>query len=288
MSIEPAFIDRGSKKLFVVFFPPRGEGMKLPFVLCNAFGSETEIFRVHFVHFARKLAERGHPVLRFDYLGYGDSEGEFAEATPSTMEADIEAAIDEVVRRTGAKEVGLVGLRLGATLAARVAARRTEVTHLALWEPQPKPWDDLYAELRSTVSMQTVLFKDVKKTRDEILAGVLAETPTMVDGYDLNVIDDGYPLSKRLVEEAKEIDLLKSPPKTSAKTLVLHVRRNPGQPGKKLADFIQALQAAGVSLHTDVAVESTLPWLHEQIYTTHSANIYDKTFAWLDGAGKGA
>jgi pimeloyl-ACP methyl ester carboxylesterase len=282
MSLVPGYIDRGDEKMFFVYFPPEGQKKSIGFVVCNAFGSETEIFRVHFVHFARRLAKKGIAALRFDYLGYGDSEGEFADATPQTMEADIEAAIEELKRRSGVERVGLVGVRLGATLAARVAERRSDVDRVVLWEPQPKPWDDLWAELRSTVSMQTVLFKDVKKTRDEILAGVMAETPTMVDGYDLNVIDDGYPLSKKLVEGAKKIDLLAAPPRLKAKTLLLHVRRSPGAPGKKLADFIEALKAAGVPLETDVVCESTMPWLHEQIYTTHSPHLYDRTLAWLE------
>jgi pimeloyl-ACP methyl ester carboxylesterase len=285
MSLEPAFVDRDGKKLFTVYFPPEGDKKPLGFVLCNAFANETECFRVHFVHFARALAKKGWPALRFDYLGYGDSEGEFGDATPATMERDIEVAIDALVKKAGVSRVALVGLRLGATLAARVAERRPEVDRLVLWEPLPKPWDDLWAELRATVSMQTVLFKDVKKTRDEILAGVMAETPTIVDGYDLNVIDDGFALSKGLVEGAKAIDLVETPPKLPPKTLIVHVRRGAGQPGKRLVDFVKALEGAGLAPAFETAAESTLPWLHEPVYATHSPSTYAKTMAWLEGEG---
>jgi pimeloyl-ACP methyl ester carboxylesterase len=286
--IEPGFVDRDGAKMFTVYFPPTGAPNPVGFVLCNAFASETEVFRVHLVRFARLLAARGYPTLRFDYVGYGDSEGAFADAAPSTMAADIEAAIAELSRRSGVTRIGLVGIRLGGTLAAQVAARRDDVELLALWEPLPRPWEELWAELRSTVSLQTVLFKDVKKTRDDILAGVLAGTPTLVDGFDLNVIDDGFPLGKRLVEEARAIDLIQAPPAIRARTLILHVRRgapgSTGEPGKRLAAFTAAMTKAGAAVTADVATESTLPWLHEATYTTASERVYERTLAWLEAA----
>ena len=70
-----------------------------------------------------QLAAQGWHVLRFDYFGTGDSAGEFDEADLTGWEADIEQALDELLDMAGARKVALVGLRLGATLAARVAAR---------------------------------------------------------------------------------------------------------------------------------------------------------------------
>lgn len=275
------FFERAGTKLFGSSFEPTDSEKKpLGVVLCNAFASETEIFRVHFVQFARRLAERGHSVLRFDYAGYGDSEGDFAEASPSTMQADIEAAMEELGRRSGTKSFALVGLRLGATLASRVAAARSDVERLVLWEPLVKPWDDLFADLRATVSMQTVLFKDVKMTRDQIVENVLAGRPSVVGGLDLNVIDDGYPLGKAFVEETRAIDLT-AEPAPRAKTLLLHVRKTPGQPNKKLTDLAAKLKDAGTEVELDTSVEPTLPWKHEATYTTRSTGLYDKTFTWL-------
>jgi pimeloyl-ACP methyl ester carboxylesterase len=85
---------------------------------------------------ATLLNQGGVHVLRFDYHGTGDSAGEMLDASLAGWQADIETAIDELKDTTDAARVGLVGLRLGGTLAATVAARRRkDVDSLVLWDP---------------------------------------------------------------------------------------------------------------------------------------------------------
>lgn len=61
-----------------------------------------------FVNIARKLAERGTPVMRFDYRGMGDSGGE--QIRFDQCSADLRAAIDSFVRNTKIRHVALWGL----------------------------------------------------------------------------------------------------------------------------------------------------------------------------------
>jgi pimeloyl-ACP methyl ester carboxylesterase len=49
--------------------------------------------------------------------------------------ADVGLAIDELKDAAGLRSVSLVGLRLGALLAARAASTRTDVDGLVLWDP---------------------------------------------------------------------------------------------------------------------------------------------------------
>ena len=101
MTETPFFFPNGSTSLFGVFHEPPGPSSKSAFVFCHPWGEEKLWAHRGFVSFARTLAADGHPVLRFDYMGNGDSDGEFADSTLQTALADVRAAIAEVRRRSG-------------------------------------------------------------------------------------------------------------------------------------------------------------------------------------------
>src|SRR5262245_38957343 len=54
------------------------------------------------VRVARALTDRGIGVLRFDFTGLGQSEGEFADSTFSGSVDDLVAAAQAMTRRDGA------------------------------------------------------------------------------------------------------------------------------------------------------------------------------------------
>ena len=60
---------------------------------------------VRYVSMARRLAGRGHPVLRFDFRGNGDSDGAFAEFSLTGALGDVARAADLVRARTGRDRV---------------------------------------------------------------------------------------------------------------------------------------------------------------------------------------
>ena len=87
-------------------------------------------------HLAEELASAGFPVLRFDYHGTGDSFGDEREPERvATWCADIVRAADELRALSGVRRVTLIGLGLGATLAAFVAPDREDVPCVVLWAP---------------------------------------------------------------------------------------------------------------------------------------------------------
>ncbi len=74
-------------------------------------------------------------VLRFDYDGIGDSAG--GSGDPGRVEAwlsSVQTAVDFVVA-CGVARVSIIGMRLGATLAAVAASRGTKVDAVVLWDP---------------------------------------------------------------------------------------------------------------------------------------------------------
>jgi pimeloyl-ACP methyl ester carboxylesterase len=88
----------------------------------------------HYTLMARLLAPRGIPVMRFDYRGMGDSDGE-----PRSFDAiddDIRAAIREFLLQVpGLQEVVIWGLGDGATAASLYAHTDARVRGLVLLNP---------------------------------------------------------------------------------------------------------------------------------------------------------
>jgi len=86
-----------------------------------------------FVVLARRLAKHGYPVLRFDYRGIGDSEGE--ARTFTAIDDDIRAAVDALQARSDVTRVVLWGLCDGASAALMYAAEDERVAGLVLLNP---------------------------------------------------------------------------------------------------------------------------------------------------------
>lgn len=87
-----------------------------------------------FVLLARHLAAHGVPVLRFDYRGMGDSEGELSDFLQ--VREDIRAAIDCFVQQNlGVTEVVLWGLCDAASASCFYAGQDARVAGLVLLNP---------------------------------------------------------------------------------------------------------------------------------------------------------
>ena len=76
---------------------------------------------------------RGPHVMRIDYSGTGEAFGELSDATIRDWLDDINCAIDEGRALTGAEEVILAGVRIGATIAAQ--CRHPAVSQYVFWDP---------------------------------------------------------------------------------------------------------------------------------------------------------
>ncbi len=87
-----------------------------------------------FILLARALAHAGYPVLRFDYRGMGDSDGELRGF--EHVQGDVRCAIDAFLARLPQlRQVALWGLCDGASAACFYAASDPRVRGLALLNP---------------------------------------------------------------------------------------------------------------------------------------------------------
>jgi pimeloyl-ACP methyl ester carboxylesterase len=193
---EPLYFGPPERPVFGwLHMPPpgvrvRAEGM----VLCNPFGSEALSAHRSLRHFAEEAAARGTPTLRFDYDGTGDSAGTDRDrGRLAAWLRSVHDAIDELRRLTGVHEVHLLGLRLGATLAALAAVGRTDVAGLVAIVPvvSGKRWlreiDALQIALRTGDPPMGV---EAGTGMDESAGFVVApETRTSMAAVDLLAVD---------------------------------------------------------------------------------------------------
>jgi dienelactone hydrolase len=110
-------------------------------VLLHGFtGHHVEDHRL-FVQMARRLAEAGFAVLRFDFYGSGDSDGDFEEFTVHTELADAVAALDWLAQQPGTDpdRIAILGLSLGGCVAALLAGKDPRVKAAVFWNAVALP-----------------------------------------------------------------------------------------------------------------------------------------------------
>lgn len=99
-------------------------------------GTKVEPHRI-FVKTARELAAIGFYVLRFDFRGSGDSEGDFSEMTIGGEVSDAIKSIDVLTAMQGVDpdRIGILGLSMGGCVAAFVSGQDIRVKSTVMWAP---------------------------------------------------------------------------------------------------------------------------------------------------------
>jgi pimeloyl-ACP methyl ester carboxylesterase len=229
--MNPFFFGTGDRRLFGAYTPARASASPpRAAVLCNPWGQE--YLRAHRTlrQLAGHLSRAGVDVLRFDYHGTGDSAGEPPDAALAAWHADVGMAIDELRDMTGVERVGLVGLRLGATLAAGVAAGRADVDRLVPWDP-------------------VVLGAEYVGELEAAASGPAA-------GGGVEVL--GFVLTDAMARELRSVDLLAAIPALPDRTLALLTDPLPSH-----AALRGALRRRGEAAAVE-HVESLRPWVEDR------------------------
>lgn len=116
-------------------FPASSLVRQQSIILCQPFGHEYTHAHRSFKHLAEYLANQGFNVFRFDYHGTGDSPGsDMDENRIEVWISNICFLAQQIKHQYPDHQLSLIGLRLGATLAA-LATQQITVDHLILWEP---------------------------------------------------------------------------------------------------------------------------------------------------------
>ena len=183
---------------------------------------------------ARELVGRGFSVLRFDFRGEGDSDRQFQDADLETRVQDTCMAVDTVFESSPSiTDVTLLGLRLGASIAAEAASRHRRVSRLILWDPVVDGNQYMQGVLRLNLMFQMALHHKVIENRDALVARLAA-------GETVNI--EGYELARPLFEQVSAFKLKRVLRKFSGETLVVQVTPGPAELKAELVDLVHDLE----------------------------------------------
>jgi pimeloyl-ACP methyl ester carboxylesterase len=277
----PFFFVRDDAQLFGMTHLPDGPVRSTAYVCSHPFGEEKLWSHRVLVSFARALARKGHIVLRFDYSGAGDSSGQTADSGLTTHRADLAAAIGVLEKlRPEITKVGLIGLRLGATIAALTAEHCDADSRLAslrdaplvLWDPILDGEGYIQELLRSNLSTQLAFYGKVKENREVL-------TERIRNGGTVNV--DGYELGKPLLDSYGTKELLDSEPKKhSGATLITQIAATNSQKEREDLSNLASSYRNGTFART---VEQPF-WREIRKFYGNANELQEATLVWLEQA----
>ncbi|HSH89004.1 MAG TPA: alpha/beta fold hydrolase, partial [Ramlibacter sp.] len=186
---SPFVFEAAGSTCFAWFHAPRIPARGVGVVLCRPIGYEAMCTSQTYALLALRMASEGFAVLRFDYPGTGDSSGN--DAQPDRVKAWQEGIIRAVaeVRRLGrVSSVALVGVRLGATLAAKAACELGGVDSLVMWAPCTTG-RSFARELRTANASRGVMPDEGVAEGDMEALGYLYTAQTLADFDRLDATD---------------------------------------------------------------------------------------------------
>jgi pimeloyl-ACP methyl ester carboxylesterase len=220
-SVVPGYFESSGHQLFGCHHRAAASTPKGGIVICQPAGHEQVWCHRVFRNIAAQLARRGFHVLRFDFAGCGDSSGDIADATIEQWVGDVSAAVSHLERIAGVSRPGVIGLRLGATLAALAGSRRSgpdRLDRMILWEPVMAG----AAHLTELARVHAAYEEDTGHT-SAVPAGRDADTASAPTGEVLGFVYS-EPWRKALAEV--DLDRLSAPP--ASRVLLISNGKSPG------------------------------------------------------------
>jgi alpha/beta superfamily hydrolase len=255
----------GGGSTVAVLSEPAGPGRSTGFVICPAFGLEQTYLGRLDVQVARTLSAAGFPVLRYHGQGYGDSEGTDHVGLASHL-ADATDAVRVLAEEPGIRDVGVVGARLGGTVAALVADRlRLPLAVLIAPVTDGRKymrqfvWSLVIADWTARTRVDPASRAETQDGKDG--AGKSDETTTLQDTFaqlkEQGWADiQGFRLTQRSRREIEGVSLVRDVGAFSGAALVLSLSRT-GEPRPEVQALARRLEELGADVTVQGLVDPT-------------------------------
>lgn len=228
-------------------------------IICPSLMQDALVSHVSLRLLGDKLAEAGYWALRFDYPGTGDSLAEGDVEPPEghwqSWLNSIDGAADWVREITGARELVLCGLRIGAALATLVAAKRDDVAGLIQLAPV----------MRGNSYVRQLLVQAQLQTGQAL-------------GPDEDLIFYEFRLSPRTLDEMRAVDLRKVALRPGQKVAV-----HPRNDSRLVDECIEAWTARDVQVVRG-AWPKLEPMMRHNIIEENNLADFSDVVAWLSRA----
>lgn len=220
----PFLFGEGEPKLFGCYHPAtddRGSGPAA--VICQPIGQEYIRSHRACLQLAIRLARAGIPAFRFDYRGTGDSGDRWEAASLDNWVRDVRRAMDHTRTCSGRSRIYLIGLRLGASLAAIAGSKLQNLAGLVLWNPVVSGTEYLAELADQHADLLRIAYVSAAETRD-----TAATSPSELLGFSLE-----QPLRDGLMD----LDLAGADPDLPCPVLLL--QSGAGEPDTHLQNILE-------------------------------------------------
>lgn len=269
MKETPFYFTNEDTKIFGILHEPESEKKTQGFVFCHPLLEEKLWAHRVFVNFARELAARGYPVMRFDYRGHGDSGGNFEKTDINSRISDIRKSIEEFrEKQPDIAHIGLIGLRFGATLASIVTEDENCINSLILWDPIISGESYMQELLRVNLTTQTAVYKEIRYNREKLVEQLHQGKTVNIDGYEIN---------QKFYNQAIKINLLGIDKKYNNECLIVQISRKPERINRDYEKLRNIYQKAELKSVNEFAF-----WKEIKKFYYKADDLFKTTLEWLE------
>ena len=181
---RPLYINCGNNNIFAVIHTPDNIANKKGIIFIHPYAEEKQRVDRILVNCARQLCSNGYFVMRFDFFGCGDSEGNFEELSYESQLSDLRIVTKFFVKATGVEKIFLFGVRLGSNIAIQYAGVDNNITNIILWSPIINGADYAETLIRNKI-FSSFIDKRNKFTKEQIIDELNESGRVDIDGFFL-------------------------------------------------------------------------------------------------------
>ena len=216
-------------------------------------------------------------VLFFDYYGYGESDGESEDFNLSRCKDTVTVITNHLKDRFGISSFTFFGIRTGCAVALNSLSPDLNMTSTILWDPILDLKDFLFKSLRSTLSTQLFVFREILASRDDIVNELLKQGKCIRKNIVLNNID-GYRFSKEFYLECTVVTTAKLLSDLPCPAIVIKIV----PPDKyNIAKNLKKNPYSSFQNVTYTISADKLFWLNTLDYSQRAENTYQETVQWM-------